>query len=80
MAVPKRQPLGRGVLAANMARVSLALSGGEGAPSLDQAIGWANEAATSAVEDGDGAGLSSAMAAIVSLQNQLFRGSRSHGL
>jgi hypothetical protein len=57
----------RGVLAANMARVSLALSGGEGAPSLEQAIGWASEAATSAVEDGDGAGLSSAMSAIVSL-------------
>jgi hypothetical protein len=49
------------------------LSGGEGAPSLDQAIGWAGEAAASAVEDGDGAGLSTAMAALVSLHQAALK-------
>ncbi len=57
----------RGVLAGNLSRAKLARAGGEGAPSRDEAIGWLTSAAQVAIDDGDGAGLLSAMSALSGL-------------
>ena len=55
------------VAASASMRAGLAMARGEGAPTLDQAIGWSTAATESAISEGDGKGLSAALSSLAAL-------------